>query len=168
MADHADDDSSPSPIDQGIKLLREATELLCSAASGNNRPATTTSTCNANRVQRITSNLHTLFARYDDGLGSNRRPAPQSRNQFSAPPRKKGKYAPMFFKPRETWTHEFLCLSYTLQEVVPSKEMKWKLQAAGLGKKKICFPSKANGTESKRKLEEVYPKLATGGGFEIL
>jgi len=25
-------------LDQGIKLLREATELLCSAASGNNRP----------------------------------------------------------------------------------------------------------------------------------
>ena len=34
------------------------------------------------------------------------------------------------------------------------------------GKEKICFPSKAN--ELKCKLEEVYPKLATGGGFEIL
>ena len=31
--------------------------------------------------------------------------------------------------------------------------------------KKIGFPSKANATELKRKLEEVYPKLATGGDF---
>ena len=60
MADNADDDKSPSPIDQGIKLLREATELLCKAASGNNRPATTTSTFNASRAERITSNLCTL------------------------------------------------------------------------------------------------------------
>ena len=51
----------PSPIDQGIKLLREAAELLCSAASGNNRPATTTSTFNANRAERITSNLQSCF-----------------------------------------------------------------------------------------------------------
>ena len=36
------------------------------------------------------------------------------------------------------------------------------------GKEKFCFPSKANATELKCKLEEVYPKLATGGGFEIL
>lgn len=46
--------------------------------------------------------------------------------------------------------------------------MKWKLQAAGLGKKKNWFPSKANATELKHKLEEVYPKLATAGSFEIL
>lgn len=165
MPDHADDDKSPSPIDQGIKLLREATELLSTAAGGN-----ATTTCTDNRAERITSNLRTLFGSYDDGPGSSRRPAPQSRNQFSAPPRKKGKYtyAPTFFKPRETWTPEFLCLSYSQQDVVPSKDMKWKLQAAGLGKKKICFPSKANAIELKHKLEEVYPKLASGGGFEIL
>ena len=163
MAD--EDGKNPSPIDQGIKLLREATELLSAAAGNNNGPATTT--CTDNRAERITTNLRTLFGSYECP-GSNRRPAPQSRNQFSAPPRKKGKYAPMFFKPRETWTHEFLCLSYSQQEVVPSKDMKWKLQAAGLGKKKICFPSKANATELKHKLEEVYPKLASGGGFEIL
>ena len=133
MADHADGDKSPSPIDQGIKLLREATELLSAAAGGN-----ATTTCTDNRAERITSNLRTLFGSYDDGPGSSRRPAPQSRNQFSAPPRKKGKYtyAPTYFKPRETWTHEFLCLSYSQQDVVPSKDMKWKLQAAGLGKKK--------------------------------
>ena len=103
MADHADDDS-PSPIHHGIKPLREATELLSSAANGNNRPAVTISTVNANRAERITSNLRTLFASYDDGPGSSRRPAPQSNNQVSAPPRKKGKYAPMFFKPRETFS----------------------------------------------------------------
>ena len=36
--------------------------------------------------------------------------------------------------------------------------------------KLITIPdcSKANATELKHKLEEVYPKLASGGGFEIL
>lgn len=135
-------EKSPSPIDQGIKLLREATELLSAAVGGNNGPATTTSTCTVNRTERITSNQRTLFASFDDGPGSSRRPAQQSRNQFSAPPRKKGKYAPMLFKPRETWTHEYLCLSYSQQEVVPSKDIKRQMEATSgwFGKeKKIAF-----------------------------
>ena len=42
------------------------------------------------------------------------------------------------------------------------------MQQAGLGRKKIRFNSKANATEVKTKLEESYPKLIDGGGFEIL
>ena len=60
MADHADGDKSPSPIDQGIKLLREATELLSAAAGGN-----ATTTCTDNRAERITSNLRTLDCEKD-------------------------------------------------------------------------------------------------------
>ena len=71
----------------------------------------------------------------------------QSTSQIAAPPRKKGKYVPMFFKPRETWTHDFTCLSYSQQAVAPSKQMKWKLQPAGLGKKRVVFHSKANATQ---------------------
>ena len=50
----------------------------------------------------------------------------------------------------------------------PSRSFKIQLQQAGLGRKKICFNSKANATEVKTKLEESYPKLIAGGGFEIL
>ena len=168
MADNVDKTDKKTSIDQGLKLLREATDLLSGSLSDNIPLVDSTSTPNANRSDRIASNLRALFSAYDDGPGSTRRPAPQSRNQIAGPPKKKGRHSSSFFKPRETWTHEFLCLSYCRQEVVPSKEMKWKLQVAGLGKKKVCFYSKANATEVKTKLEEVYPKLASGGGFEIL
>ena len=50
----------------------------------------------------------------------------------------------------------------------PNRSFKIQLQQAGLGRKKICFNSKANATEVKTKLEESYPKLIAGGGFEIL
>ncbi|PFX34821.1 Uncharacterized protein K02A2.6 [Stylophora pistillata] len=131
MADHMDDDNSPSPIDQGIKLLQEVTELLSGAVGGNNRPAVTTRTCHTMGKENDITSVHTfrssvlciLFASYDDG--------------------------------REV-------------EVVASKNMKWNLQAVGLEKKKICFSSKANATELKHKLKEVYPKLSTGDGFDVL
>ena len=153
MADNVDKTDKKKSIDQGLKLLREATDLISGSLSDNIPLVDSTSTPNANRSDRIASNLRALFSAYDDGPGSTRRHAPQSRNQIAGPPKKKGRHASIFFKPRETWTHEFLCLSYCRQEVVPSKEMKWKLQVAGLGKKKVCFYSKANATEVKTKLE---------------
>jgi tRNA/tmRNA/rRNA uracil-C5-methylase (TrmA/RlmC/RlmD family) len=52
--------------------------------------------------------------------------------------------------------------------VAPSAALKARLQQAGLGRKKICFNWKASAAEVKTKLEEVYPKLENGGGFEIM
>ena len=51
---------------------------------------------------------------------------------------------------------------------VPCRSFKIQLQLPGLGRKKNCFNSKVNTTEVKTKLEESYPKLIAGGGFEIL
>ena len=104
--------------DQGLKFLREAKKLLSGSLSDNISLVNRTSIPNANRSERIASNLRALFSAYDDSPVSTRRPAPQSRNQIVGPPKTKGRHAAMFFKPRETWTHEFLCLSYCRQEVV--------------------------------------------------
>ena len=60
------------------------------------------------------------------------------------------------------------CLTYKGQIAVPCRSFKIQLQQPGLGRKKICFNSKVNATEVKTKLEESYPKLIAGGGFEIL
>ena len=60
------------------------------------------------------------------------------------------------------------CLAYKGLMAFPSRSFKIQLQQAGLGRKKICFNSKANATEVKTKLEESYPKLIAGGGLEIL
>ena len=73
----------------------------------------------------------------------------------------------MYYK-RETWTHEFFCLADKSQAVAPNKAMKHTLQQAGLGRKKVCFSMKANAAEVKAKLEETYPKLCYGGGFDVL
>jgi hypothetical protein len=45
---------------------------------------------------------------------------------------------------------------------------KLKLQREGLGRKRISFHKDANAISVKAKLEEVYPRLVAGGGFEIL
>ena len=125
MTDNIDKTDKKASIDQGLKLLREATDLLSGSLSDNIPLVNSTSIPNADRSERIASNLRALFSAYDDSPGSTRRPAPQSQNQIAGPPKKKGRYASIFFfKPRETWTHEFLCLSYCRKELVPSKEMK--------------------------------------------
>ena len=81
--------------------------------------------------------------------------------------RRKRNTTVVLFKP-DTWNHEFFCPADKEQMAVPSRSLKNQLQQTGLGRKKICFNSKANATEVKMKLEEIYPKLIAGGGLEIL
>ncbi|XP_046860741.1 uncharacterized protein LOC124453968 isoform X2 [Xenia sp. Carnegie-2017] len=45
---------------------------------------------------------------------------------------------------------------------------KIKLQKAGLGRKRISFDKDSNAAKVKAKLEEIYARLVSGGGFEIL
>ena len=121
-------------IDQGLKLLREAKELLSGSLSDNIPLVNSTSIPNPNRSERIASNLRALFGAYDDSPASTRLPAAQCRNQIAGPPKTKGRHASMFFKPGETWTHEFLCLSCCRQEVVllfnhvPSMDFEEKIE----------------------------------------
>ena len=51
---------------------------------------------------------------------------------------------------------------------MPTRTEKVKLQNAGLGRKQIAFHKNYDAHQVKEKLEETYPKLATGGGFELL
>ena len=69
---------------------------------------------------------------------------------------------------RETWTHTFCCLADAEQCAPPNVKMKEKLHQAGLRHTKVCFNWKASAVDVKTKLEEVFPKLANSGGFDIL
>ena len=62
------------------------------------------------------------------------------------------------YKVKETWTHEFFCLADSGCISVPSHAVKFQLQSAGLGRKKIIFGWKDNPFTFKTKLEEVFPK----------
>ena len=68
----------------------------------------------------------------------------------------------------ETWTHDVFCLASTSQLVAPNRENKAVLQSAGLGCKKIRFKAKGTPQTFKETLEESFPKLVGGGGFELL
>ena len=104
-------------------------------------------------------NFRNLFAGY---LASSRNQSRPSR----PPPAKRQKSA--FYVPKETWTHEFFCLADCAAESAPSRSEKFELQLAGLGRKKIVFGSRDNAVQVKEKLEQAYPKVDKGGGFEIL
>ena len=80
------------------------------------------------------------------------------------------RYAPYTkFKPRESWTHWFVCLSDKDGEIVPSREQKLKLKE-GLGEQKIVFANKKGSfSHVKRTLEKAFPKLKElDACFEIL
>ena len=53
------------------------------------------------------------------------------------------------------------------QDTVPVGEEKQQLFKCGLGEKKITFQKDSNPLTFKTKLEEVYPKLESCGGFEL-
>ena len=95
------------------------------------------------------------------------RPTPRD-TQYRPPPKRvcqtKGRENT---RPKETWTHEVFCLGNVDENATPTRERKKTLQLAGLGSK-IKFDANSNAIEFKKKLEEVFPKLILGGGFELL
>ena len=113
----------------------------------------------SNRQGLIMQNFRNLFAGYSASSRNQSRPS-------RPPPAKRQKSG--FYVPKETWTHEFFCLGDCAALTVPSRSEKFELQLAGLGRKKIVFGSKDNAVKVKEKLEQAYPKLDKGGGFEIL
>ncbi|CAB4045396.1 Hypothetical predicted protein, partial [Paramuricea clavata] len=55
------------------------------------------------------------------------------------------------------------------QTQTPNKHEQVKLMKAGLGRKKVVCPNKnASHTEFCQFLEDKFPKLKAGGGFELL
>ena len=106
----------------------------------------------------VLHNFRTLFAPYRQSSSS----------MSSSLPTKKNTEKPKFFQPKETWAHEFFCLASKEQVRAPLRAEKLELQEAGLSRKKICFHSKAKFPEIRRNLEEEYPTLSQGGGFELM
>lgn len=67
-----------------------------------------------------------------------------------------------------TWSHTFVCLSSTSQEVIPDGQERALLQIAGLGEKRISLSVYADAQDISFDLCEHFPKLSNGGGFELL
>ena len=138
-----EDGEKASKSAKAIRLLREVTTLLTESVDVDEAKETRevpkpvgSSTPSSNA---ILSEFRSIFAPYKQVS-----PVPLM-STFQQPKNRpsKQKQRGVFFQPKETWTHEFFCLAQKGQERVPTKSDKFELQAAGLGRKKICFHSKA-------------------------
>ena len=149
-----------------VSLLRQATEIL--SRSSNSTPShasssptnisqssisgpsvnnltsgsqAATASCEGtssrqNTEQAAVNEFRNIFAPYSSYARSSFFGCPKP----TRPSNRSRRYTP--YKPRDTWTHEFVCLCDPNQAVVPNKAQKLELQSAGLGRKKVTFGNK--------------------------
>ncbi len=122
-----------------------------------------------NNQQNVLRSFQSLFSPYSRGRSS----VGLSRGMGSRPVRnnkRQRQHASVSSRQarEETWTHEVFCLASTSQEVAPNRELKEVLQRAGLGRIKVRFNAKGDTKSFKETLEQAFPKLMCGGGFELL
>nr|XP_023666598.1 uncharacterized protein LOC111843331 isoform X2 [Paramormyrops kingsleyae] len=68
-----------------------------------------------------------------------------------------------------SYTHTFCCLDEKNVDVVPTRNGKERLAAAGLGEKRLTFKgSQTNPHDFREFLFALFPKFREGGGFELL
>ena len=67
-----------------------------------------------------------------------------------------------------TWARWVVCLANPEQRVRPNRAAKEKLKQSGLGRKKITFNATTSAADLTAKLKEVYPKLESSGGFDVM
>ena len=115
-------------------------------------------------ADRCLQNFRSLFSSYNRGSF---RPN-SARGSLAPPPKRKRNSTLSQFVPKDTWTHDFLCLADRYQDYQPTRGQKCELQLAGLGRKKIVFKKDANASAFVAKIEEYFPKLQSCGGFDIL
>ena len=177
----ADREPTTNNFSRAINLLRQATKILSSSELSENENNSSSSTParpssssaqsqntippipTPDRDAAVMADFRNLFSPYAATTSSS-----LSRVQKSSRPPKRGSRPSPYFKPKETWTHDFFCLASPQQDQVPVKSQKLELQTAGLGRKKVVFGNKDQAIEVSKKLEAAYPKLKAGGGFEIL
>ena len=68
------------------------------------------------------------------------------------------------WKPKETWMHRVVGIAESDQLVLPSRDEKFILKEAGLGKKRITFDKYGNCEQFHSSLLKEFPKLSEGGG----
>ena len=126
-------------------------------------------------ADRALENFRQLFAPYNSNSRLSSSPSTslgQGRARtLSDPPskrRKSNNKSARSFVVKDTWTHDFMCLASHVQNTQPTRVEKLSLQQAGLGRKTLTFGRNDDALAFVLKIETVYPKIKTGGGFELL
>ena len=66
------------------------------------------------------------------------------------------------------WSHTFVCLADPEREEIPNGKERAQLQLAGLGEKVLSLTWYGDADDLHHELIMEYPKLAFGGGYELL
>ncbi|XP_067031279.1 uncharacterized protein [Acropora muricata] len=169
-----------SSFDRALNLINQAVGMLREGSSSSdvqNLPAASTSSSSGSLPVANASNgqngappgTPTELSRLFPGF---MRPSPAGSTQWSRNPWKPKQRGTPYqrFKPKDSWTHVFVCLSERDDSDVPQRDEKRALKEAGLGEKKIIFNNKNGQFEHvKSTLEDHFPKVKdVQGAFEIL
>ncbi len=68
----------------------------------------------------------------------------------------------------KVWSHTFVCLEDPARTEIPSGKERAQLQLAGLGEKDLSLSLYGDPDDFHHELMIEYPKLAFGGGYELL
>ena len=181
-------ESARDSVSRAANLLSRAVELLSndgsravsdrtgarsvdSSASGASScgSATQPSSSSEQWRTRATVNFHRIFGglqpRSQDQRAGGRS---GGRNSGKSAKRTLNPATGQWFWKRETWTHKFYCFPKTHQICPENRDEREVSRQAGLGEKKITFRKSADSAEVLTELEEAYPRLKGGGGFELL
>ena len=66
------------------------------------------------------------------------------------------------------WTHDFVCLASTTARKPPTSLEAGELLRAGLGKKQVSILDGGDSSEVHAEIMNSFPKLAAGGGYDLL
>ena len=153
---------------RAVTLFTKAVNLLCSSdtttvPTTRSDPTTASATCSSTTGPQ--SELNRLFSPYNSRnfiRKSRSSTSSGSKYYWPAPYYKK-------WKPKETWTHQFVCLPNVDCNMMPNRSKKASLRETGLGDQRVVFTNKKCGHDHvKQTLESAYPKIKEGGGFQIL
>ena len=126
-------------------------DVPSSSSSASATPATSRVTCN--------SSIHEEHRRL---FGYNPRFNPYNRGTKRSSQKRAVKTGP---KKVQTWTRQFVCLANREQTSPPQLWEYSRLQAAGLGQKKITLDLDDTPLDVDLKLKEAFPKLEDAGGY---
>ena len=155
--------SSTSSTSSSTTSSSHSTELL--RLQSTPIPPIQTRTTDQHNVLRNFQSLFSLYSRSSSQrLGRNTGSMPIRNNRRSRQQQASTSRALR----EETWTHDVFCLANASQLVAPNRDEKAVLHSAGLGRKKIRFNAKGTPEKFKEILENSFPKLICGGGFELL
>ena len=155
---------------RAVTLLTEAVNFLRSPDT-TTVPTTRSDPSTSNTTTSLQSELNRLFSPYKFRNFSGKSRPSTSSASASASASKYCWPAPYYkkWKPKETWTHQFVCLPDVDCNTVPNRSEKARLREAGLGDQRVIFTNKKGGHDHvKQTLESAYPKIKEGGGFQIL